>query len=107
VVPGIAALHDLDLTGKTVVSRAVFPDFFTRIDGTDEFRHTVSGFDFHGRGPILLQDVGRKVFDSQTGEIIFRAGHTTSPRVRRPRWCSAPPSPNCPYVGRINALRGP
>jgi hypothetical protein len=68
------------VTGKTVVSRAVFTDFFTRIDGTDEFRHTVSGFDFHGqvdgRGPILLQDVGRKVFDSQTGEITFRAGHT-------------------------------
>ena len=71
------------VTGKTVVSRAVFTDFFTRIDGTDEFRHTVSGFDFHGqvdgRGPILLQDVGRKVFDSQTGEIIFRAGHTNIP----------------------------
>jgi hypothetical protein len=71
------------ITGKTVVSRAVFTDFFTRIDGTDEFRHTVSGFDFHGqvdgRGPVLLQDVGRKVFDSQTGEIIFRAGHTNIP----------------------------
>jgi hypothetical protein len=71
------------VTGKTVVSRAVFTDFFTRIDGTDEFRHTVSGFDFHGqldgRGPILLQDVGRKAFDSQTGEIVFRAGHTNIP----------------------------
>jgi hypothetical protein len=71
------------VTGKTVVSRAVFTDFFTRIDGTDEFRHTVSGFDFHGqvdgRGPILLQDVGRKVFDPQTGEITFRAGHTNIP----------------------------
>jgi hypothetical protein len=71
------------VTGKTVVSSAVFTDFLTRIDGTDEFRHTVSGFDFHGqvdgRGPILLQDVGRKVFDPQTGEIVFRAGHTNIP----------------------------
>jgi hypothetical protein len=68
------------VTGKTVVNRAVFQDFFRRIGDTDEFRHTVSGFDFHGqvdgRGPLLLQDVGRKVFDPETGEIVFRAGHT-------------------------------
>jgi hypothetical protein len=71
------------VTGKTVVNRAVFQNFFTRIDGTDRFTHTVSGFDFHGqvdgRGPILLQDVGRKVFDPDTGEIVFRAGHTNIP----------------------------
>jgi hypothetical protein len=71
------------VTGKTVISRAVFTDFFTRIDGTDEFRHTVSGFDFHGQvagiGPVVLQDVGRKVFDPVTGEIVFRAGHTNIP----------------------------
>jgi hypothetical protein len=71
------------VTGKTVVNRAVFQDIFTRIAGTDRFTHTVSGFDFHGqvdgRGPILLQDVGRKVFDPDTGEIVFRAGHTNIP----------------------------
>ena len=58
-----------------------------RIRGTDEFRHTVSGFDFQmkvaGRGPLLLQDVGRKVYalNPETGEeeVVFRAGHTTLP----------------------------
>lgn len=68
------------VTGKKVVNRAVFTDFFTRIDGTDEFTHTVSGFDFHGQvegiGPLVFQDVGRKVFDPETGEVIFQAGHT-------------------------------
>ena len=47
------------VTGKTVVNRGVFQDFFTRIDGTDEFRHTVSGFDFQGkvnlRGPSCFR----------------------------------------------------
>jgi hypothetical protein len=73
------------VTGKTVVNRGVFQDFFTRIDGTDEFTHTVSGFDFQGkvegRGPVVFQDVGRKVFviDPETGEetVAFRTGHTT------------------------------
>jgi hypothetical protein len=71
------------VTGKTVVSRAVFTDFFTRIDGTDEFTHTVSGFDFHGQvegaGRLVFQDVGRKVYDPETGEVVFRAGHTNIP----------------------------
>jgi hypothetical protein len=75
------------VTGKTVVNRGVFQDFFTRIRGTDEFIHTVSGFDFQakvaGRGPLVLLDVGRKVFviDPETGEetLVFRSGHTTLP----------------------------
>ena len=71
------------VTGKTLVNRGVFQDFFRRIDGTDEFTHSVSGFDFQvkvdGRGPVVLRDVGRKVFDPETGEIVFRAGHTNIP----------------------------
>jgi hypothetical protein len=75
------------VTGKTVVNRGVFQDFFRRIRGTDEFTHTVSGFDFQGkvdgRGPLVFQDVGRKVlvFDPETGEetIVSRSGHTTLP----------------------------
>jgi hypothetical protein len=71
------------VTGKTVVNRGVFQDFFRRIDGTDEFTHSVVGFDFHGkvagRGPLVLRDVGRKVFDPETGEIVFRAGQTNIP----------------------------
>jgi hypothetical protein len=75
------------VTGKAVVNRAVFTDFFTRIRGTDEFRHTVSGFDFQakvdGRGPLVLQDVGRKVFmfDPETEEeiVVSRSGHLTLP----------------------------
>jgi hypothetical protein len=68
-----------------VVNRGVFQEFFTRIDGTDEFTHTVSGFDFQGkvegRGPLVFQDVGRKVIatDPETGEetVVFRTGHNT------------------------------
>jgi hypothetical protein len=72
------------VTGKTVVNSGVFQDFLTRIDGTDEFTHTASGYDFQGkvdgRGPLVFQVVGRKVFviDSETGEetVVFR-GHST------------------------------
>jgi hypothetical protein len=68
------------VTGKTVVNRGVFQDFFRRIDSTDDFRHSVVGFDFQGkvagRGPLVFWDVGRKVFDPETGEIVFRAGRT-------------------------------
>jgi hypothetical protein len=54
---------------------------------TADFTHTVSGFDFQGkvdgRGPVVFQDVGRKVlvFDPETEEetIVFRACHTTLP----------------------------
>jgi hypothetical protein len=68
------------VTGKTVVNRGVFQDFFSRIEGTDDFRHSVVGFDFQGkvagRGPLVFWDVGRKVFDPETGEIVFHAGRT-------------------------------
>jgi hypothetical protein len=69
------------VTGKTVVNTGVFQDFFRRIDGTDEFTHSVVGFDFQGkvagRGPLVFWDVGRKVFDPETGEIVFRSGRTS------------------------------
>jgi hypothetical protein len=68
------------VTGKTVVNRGVFQDFFSRIEGTDDFTHSVVGFDFQGkvagRGPLVFWDVGRKVFDPETGEIVFHAGRT-------------------------------
>ena len=32
------------VTGKTVVNRGVFQDFFRRIEGSDDFRHSVVGF---------------------------------------------------------------
>jgi hypothetical protein len=71
------------VTGKTVVNRGVFQDFFRRIDGTDQFTHSVVGFDFQGkvdgRGPLVLRGVGRKVFDPETGEIVFHAGQTNIP----------------------------
>jgi hypothetical protein len=71
------------VTGKTMVNRAVFQDTFRRIDGTDDFTHSVVGYDFHvkvdGRGPVVFRDVGRKVFDPETGEIVFRAGQTNIP----------------------------
>ena len=75
------------VTGKTVVNSGVAQEFSTRIDGTDEFTHTVSGYDFQGKvdghGPLVFQDVGRKVFmiDPATGEqiVVSRTGHSTLP----------------------------
>ena len=75
------------VTGKTLPNRAVFQEFFTRIEGTDQFIKTVSGFDFlgkvGGRGPIAFQEVGRKVFatDPETGEdvLVSQVGHDTLP----------------------------
>jgi hypothetical protein len=71
------------VTGKTMVNRGVFQDMFRRIDGTDDFTHSVVGYDFQGkiggRGPVVLRDVGRKVFDPETGEIVFRAGQPNIP----------------------------
>jgi len=71
------------VTGKTLVNRGVFQDFLRRIDGTDQFTHSVSGFDFQvkvdGRGPVVLQNVGRRVYDPETGEVMFRAGHADVP----------------------------
>jgi hypothetical protein len=70
-------------TGKTVVNRGVFQDFFRRVDGTDEFIHSVVGFDFQGkvagRGPVVFQEVGRKVFGPDGETIVFSAGHSTLP----------------------------
>src|SRR5215208_578592 len=71
------------VTGKTVVNRGVFQDFFRRVDGTDEFTHSVVGFDFQGkvagRGPVVFQEVGRKVFGPDGETIVFSAGHSTLP----------------------------
>jgi hypothetical protein len=75
------------VTGKFTTNRGVFQDFFTRIDGTDDFIHTVSGFDFLGKvgghGPIVFQEVGRKVLetDPETGEeiLVSQVGHDTLP----------------------------
>jgi hypothetical protein len=68
-------------TGKTLVNRGVFQDFFRRIDGTDQFTHSVVGFDFQGkvagRGPVVFQEVGRKVFGPDGETIVFSAGHST------------------------------
>jgi hypothetical protein len=69
------------VTGKIVVNHGVFQDFFTRIDGTDDFTHAVVGFDFKATSPaegIVLQDVGRKVY-SPDGELVFQAGQDNIP----------------------------
>jgi hypothetical protein len=85
----ITETYTNSVTGKFVVNRGVFQDFFTRLPDTDEFAHTVSGFDFQakvgGRGPLVLEDVGRKVYGAinpETGEpeVVFRSGHSTLPQ---------------------------
>jgi hypothetical protein len=70
------------VTGKTLTNRGVFQDFFTRIDDTDQFRHTVVGFDFMATAPgvgLVLQEVGRKVFSIDGEEIVFFAGQSNIP----------------------------
>jgi hypothetical protein len=65
-------------TGKTVVNRGRFQQVFTRIDGTDEFTHSLVGFRFMGTSPgegLVLQDVGRIEYSPDEEEILFIAGH--------------------------------
>jgi hypothetical protein len=65
------------VTGKTVVNRGVFQELFTRIDGTDEFTHSLTGFRFMGTSPgedLVLQDVGRIEYVGDEEDIVFLAG---------------------------------
>jgi hypothetical protein len=75
------------VTGKTVVNRGVFQETFTRIEGTDDFTATVTGFRFMGTFPaegLVLQDVGR-FEESPDGEILFVAGqHDLLPESAEP-----------------------
>src|SRR5215211_868330 len=68
------------VTGKTVVNRGVLQDFFRRIEGTDDFRHSVVGFDFQGkvagRGPLVFLDVGSNVHQAQPADPTRRAAST-------------------------------
>jgi hypothetical protein len=64
-------------TGQTMLNHGVFQDFYTRIDGTDELAHSVSGFDFKATSPgegIVLQNVGRKVYAPDGEGVVFAAG---------------------------------
>jgi hypothetical protein len=65
------------VTGKMVVNHGVFQDFFTRIDGTDQFRHSVAGFDFKATLPgegLVLAEIGRKVYALSGEQVVFQAG---------------------------------
>jgi hypothetical protein len=65
-------------TGQMLVNRGVFQQVFTRIDGTDEFTHSLVGFRFMGTSPgqgLVLQDVGRIEYSPDEEEILFIAGH--------------------------------
>ena len=65
------------VSGKTVVNRGVFQQLFVRIDGTDEFTHSLTGFRFMGTTPgqgLVLQDLGRIEYRGQEEEVIFLAG---------------------------------
>lgn len=66
-----------DVTGKVVINRGVFNELFVRIDGTDDFSHSLVGFRFMATGPgegLLLQDVGRIVYSPREESILFVAG---------------------------------
>jgi hypothetical protein len=80
------------VSGKTLTNRGVFKDTFTRIDGTDDFTHTVVGFDFMATSPgqgLVLQQVGRKVFSLDGEEIVFFAGQSNIPGGLEAEVCAA------------------
>jgi hypothetical protein len=71
------------VTGKTLVNHGVFQDSFTRIEGTDEFRHTVVGYDFRAPAPgqgLVLADIGRKVYAPDGEHFVFEAGRHDMPQ---------------------------
>jgi hypothetical protein len=65
------------VTSKTLVNHGVFQDTFTRIDDTDEFTHTVVGYDFKATSPgegLVLADIGRKIYAPDGEHFVFEAG---------------------------------
>jgi hypothetical protein len=65
------------VTGKTVVNRGAFQQLFVRIDDTDEFTHSLSGYRFMATSPgdgVVLQDVGRIEYVGEQEDIVFLAG---------------------------------
>jgi hypothetical protein len=80
------------VTGKTVVNRGVFQELHTRIRGTDEFTHSLTGFRFMGTSPgegVVLQDVGRIVYSGDEEEIVFQAGQHHVPDEGQDVFCAA------------------
>jgi len=81
-------------TGETLVNRGVFQQVFTRIDGTDEFTHSLVGFRFIGTSPgqgVVLQDVGRIEYSPDEEEVLFIGGpHFDVPGGRTLARCCAP-----------------
>jgi hypothetical protein len=65
------------VTGKTVTNRGVFQELFTRIEGTDDFTHSLVGYRFMATSPgdgVVLQDVGRIVYSPDEEQILQLAG---------------------------------
>jgi hypothetical protein len=80
------------VTGKTVVNRFLIEELFTRIDGTDEFTHTLVGFQFIGTSPgegLFIQDVGRIVFSPNEEQILFLAGQHVADSDVGAAFCAA------------------
>jgi hypothetical protein len=70
------------VTGKTVTNRGVFQELFTRIDGTDDFTHSLVGYRFMATSPgegVVLQDVGRIIYSPDEEQILFLAGQHNVP----------------------------
>jgi hypothetical protein len=71
------------VTGKTLINHGVFQDTFTRIDDTDEFTHTVVGYDFKATSPgegLVLADIGRKIYAPDGEHFVFEAGQHDMPQ---------------------------
>jgi hypothetical protein len=81
------------VTGESIVNRGVFEQIFTRIDGTDDFTHSLVGFRYLGTAPgqgLFVQDVGRILYSPDEEQILFLAGqHVAEESDIGPAFCAA------------------
>lgn len=86
--------HDVltnNLTGRQVEVRGVFEEMFTRIGETDEFSHTLVGYRYMGFAAgegLVLQDVGRIVYDPEHNVVSLAGQHDVEP-VEQDAVCAA------------------
>lgn len=75
-----------------VVNRGVFEEMFTRIADTEEFSHTLVGFRYLGIAAgegLVLQDVGRIVYDPQHNVVSLAGQHDTEELGEQQALCAA------------------
>lgn len=80
-----------NVTQRQVQVRGVFEEMFTQIGDTDEFSHTLVGYrymGFAGGEGLVLQDVGRIVYDPEHNVVSLAGQHDAEP-VEQDAVCAA------------------